>query len=114
MTGILNNPNLQSLAWTLVHFLWQGAALGLLAFTWFRRSRSSSAARYMAGVATLAAMLAAPAMTFTYLARQNDPRVIATDGGVAFTPAANGPAETGPYAFFSRRPRALATSSASS
>ena len=46
----------EALAWALVHFLWQGAALALVAFVVMRWLRLPADARYV-GVATLAAML---------------------------------------------------------
>jgi len=64
---------LQALAWTLLHFVWQGAALAALfalASTIFRRANT----RYVLAVITLVAMLAAPIVTFTML-RQTVPAV---------------------------------------
>lgn len=60
----LHDPNLQALAWTLLHFLWQGALLGLLARAgfWLLRERPPQA-RYLLGCAALLAMAAAPLVT---------------------------------------------------
>ena len=69
---MITNPYTQALAWALVHFLWQGAALGLVAFVIWRYARLSASTRYGVGVALLAAMLTAPAATFVYLARNAD------------------------------------------
>ena len=64
-------PLMQALAWALIHFLWQGALLGLLAFAALRMARPERAAtRYAIGVVTLAAMLIACAATFAAIARQ--------------------------------------------
>jgi beta-lactamase regulating signal transducer with metallopeptidase domain len=66
---------LQALAWTLLHFLWQGAVLGLAAFILLRVVRPERApARYAIGVATLALMLVACAATFVTMARNVPPR----------------------------------------
>lgn len=79
MTFSLDNPALQALAWTLLHFLWQGALLGLLAKAglWLLRGRSPQA-RYLLGCAALAAMAAAPVATFLLL----KPTVLASSGTV--------------------------------
>jgi beta-lactamase regulating signal transducer with metallopeptidase domain len=50
------------MAWALVHFMWQGAALGLVAAVAMRLCRSS-VARYAIGVGTLAAMVLAVGLT---------------------------------------------------
>src|SRR5687768_10453202 len=50
--------------WTLVHFVWEGAALALLAAIALRLLRASRPqARYVVACAALAAMVAAPAVT---------------------------------------------------
>jgi beta-lactamase regulating signal transducer with metallopeptidase domain/sporulation protein YlmC with PRC-barrel domain len=54
---------LRTLGLSLLHFLWQGAALAALSAAAFALVRSASA-RYIVGVATLVLMLAAPALTF--------------------------------------------------
>lgn len=61
---VLSQPWAQALAWTLIHFIWQGAAIGLGAWLALRTLRLSSRARYGAGVAAMALMLAAPVATF--------------------------------------------------
>ena len=76
---MITNPYTQALAWALVHFLWQGAAIGLVAVVIWRYARLSASSKYGIGVALLAAMLAAPLATFTYLARS------ANDAGYAGT-----------------------------
>jgi beta-lactamase regulating signal transducer with metallopeptidase domain/sporulation protein YlmC with PRC-barrel domain len=54
---------LRTLGLSLLHFLWQGAALAALSSAAFALARSASA-RYAIGVITLVLMLAAPALTF--------------------------------------------------
>lgn len=65
-SDLLLHPYVQILAWALVHFLWQGALIGLAAFALTRVARTA-VARYTIGVAALAAMLAAPAITVVVL-----------------------------------------------
>jgi beta-lactamase regulating signal transducer with metallopeptidase domain len=61
---------IQALGWTLVHFLWQGAAIALLLALANRALRRASAqARYVAACAALLLMLAAPVATFLRLSR---------------------------------------------
>ena len=55
----------QRLAWVLVHFVWQGAAVaGLLALTlWLGRVKRPSV-RYALGLVALVVMVACPIITF--------------------------------------------------
>lgn len=62
MADFVGQPLIQALAWTLVHFLWQGAAIAMLAFVLMRASRLP-ATRYAIGAGALAAMLVAPVVT---------------------------------------------------
>ena len=57
---------IQSLGWSLLHFLWQAAALALLFYVVVAFCRSASA-RYTAAVATLLLMACCPVATFTFL-----------------------------------------------
>src|SRR5580704_14580806 len=59
----LSEATLRLLALSLLHFLWQGAALAALAYVAMAVCRSASG-RYAVGVATLGLMLAAPVATF--------------------------------------------------
>ena len=59
----LSPATLRLLALSLLHFLWQGAALAALAYVVMALCRSA-AARYAVGVTTLGLMIAAPAGTF--------------------------------------------------
>jgi beta-lactamase regulating signal transducer with metallopeptidase domain len=52
-----------ALALALVHFIWQGALLGITGAFLIRLARTPSI-RYAIGIATMVAMLAAPALTF--------------------------------------------------
>jgi beta-lactamase regulating signal transducer with metallopeptidase domain len=56
---------IQALGWTLIHFLWQGAAIAALLTVANRALRRAPAqARYVAACAALLLMLAAPVATF--------------------------------------------------
>src|SRR5690242_15269326 len=63
---------LQALGWTLLHFVWQGAALAALFAVADTLSRQAGT-RYALAVITLVLMMAAPVITFTELTRQKDP-----------------------------------------
>jgi beta-lactamase regulating signal transducer with metallopeptidase domain len=65
---------LQALGWTLLHFVWQGAALAALFAVAATICRSASA-RYALAVATLILMIAFPAVTFTRMYHQTSPAV---------------------------------------
>ena len=67
ITPLLDQTTIQALAWSLVHFLWQGAVLGLVAFVLLRMSGLGATTRYFVGVGTLTAMLAAPIVTFVII-----------------------------------------------
>jgi beta-lactamase regulating signal transducer with metallopeptidase domain len=72
MTALSAQPYAQALAWALLHFLWQGALLGLVAFVLFHVF-STPAARYRVGIATLTAMLLALAATTVWIAVRAEP-----------------------------------------
>ncbi|MCX6381370.1 MAG: M56 family metallopeptidase, partial [Armatimonadetes bacterium] len=62
------NPSLRTLAWTLLHLLWQGALIaGLLAVGLALMRKRSAQARYLASCATLLLIAIAPAGTYRYL-----------------------------------------------
>jgi len=65
---------MRTLGWTLLHFIWQGAALAAL-FAAAVAACRSAAGRYAMAVATLVLMMAAPAITFTWLYREANPAV---------------------------------------
>lgn len=70
MVEFIQHPVVQALAWALVHFVWQGAAIGLVSYVAFRVVRTSASARYAIGVGALVAMLIAPVATFLILANE--------------------------------------------
>jgi TonB family protein len=55
-----------AVGWTLLHFLWQGALLGLV-YRVLRPLCHGVGARYRLGMLTLSAMLLCPVVTFVYL-----------------------------------------------
>ncbi len=65
---------LQALGWTLLHFVWQGAALAALFAVTATICRGASA-RYALAVATLMLMMAFPVATFTWIYHQTSPAV---------------------------------------
>ncbi|HEV8254820.1 MAG TPA: M56 family metallopeptidase [Vicinamibacteria bacterium] len=60
--------SVEALGWSLLHFLWQGAAAAVLLVAVNAFVRRSPQARYLAALATLAAMMALPIATFAVLA----------------------------------------------
>jgi beta-lactamase regulating signal transducer with metallopeptidase domain len=70
---------LPPLGLALLHFFWQGAALAALAALALTLARSAST-RYVLGVIFLAAMVAAPAVTFL-IVRGQQPRSLAISAG---------------------------------
>ncbi len=68
LLSLVSHPLAQTLGWTLLHFLWQGAALGLAAWLTLILLRGASAkARYGLACACLLLMVAAPMGTFLVL-----------------------------------------------
>ena len=68
LSAFLEHPVLQALGWTLLHSLWQGAALGLLAWVGLRLLRGRGPGpRYALACAGLGLMLALPVATWWYL-----------------------------------------------
>ena len=68
---LIDHPLVATLGWTLTHFVWQGAVLGLVAFFLLRVVRPRQAStRYLIGVATLATMFIVPIATFVTTAGQ--------------------------------------------
>jgi len=78
-------PTVQAIAWTLIHFCWQGAAIALIyrclsLFT----ARSSSNTRYLLALSALLLMLAATFATFAFEMRTgSSAAVFATGEGAA-------------------------------
>jgi beta-lactamase regulating signal transducer with metallopeptidase domain len=65
---------LQALGWTLLHFVWQGAALAAL-FAVGNTLSQRATTRYALAVITIMLMMAAPVVTFTELTLQKYPAV---------------------------------------
>ena len=63
MMNLTSHPLTSAVTWALLHFVWQGASIGLGAALWLRLARPGALARYRLGVATLALMLFAPILT---------------------------------------------------
>ena len=72
---------LRTLGLSLLHFLWQGAAIAALAAVGFAVSRKASA-RYAIGVFSLALMIAAPVVTF-FVLHQSSTVFSASENAVA-------------------------------
>lgn len=64
----LDNPLAYQLGWTLLHFLWQGALVGIL-YAALRQStaRHSPQTRYLLGIATLATLVILPVVTLVHM-----------------------------------------------
>lgn len=93
LLSLVQHPLAQTLGWTLIHFLWQGAALGLLAWMGLLLMRGASAkARYGVACAFLLLMVAAPAGTFLLLQRSSaalaEPLRLSLEAAAAAAPRA--------------------------
>ena len=65
---ILNSALMHSLGWTLVHFLWQGIAVGAIYIVVRQMLRGQSPAiRYHLAMGALAVMALLPIITFIHL-----------------------------------------------
>jgi len=78
LTTWMSPETMKLIGMSLIHFLWQGAALAALASLALAIGRSATT-RYWTGVATLALMVAAPLVTFVALrnAASGEPQSIA-------------------------------------
>src|SRR5882724_10836214 len=65
---------MRTLGWTLLHFIWQGAALAAL-FAVAMAACRSAAARYAVAAGVLVLMMASPMITFVWLQRESIPAV---------------------------------------
>ncbi len=83
LTTLVEQPLLNALAWALVHFVWQGAALALAAWVLLRWLKPGAEARYLIGIATLALMLAAPVATVAWTAARSATPVPSVSGMAA-------------------------------
>lgn len=77
LLDMLTSPPAHALAWALVHFLWQGTAIGIVAIAAMTWLAPTASARYITGLASMALMAAAPAATFVLLLRAEPIRVVA-------------------------------------
>ena len=69
----------ERMAWTLIHFLWQGAALaGILAVVLRTRLATNPETRYGLAVFTMAAMVACPLATLAMVETQTPAVVLNT------------------------------------
>jgi beta-lactamase regulating signal transducer with metallopeptidase domain len=86
---LMQHPSIAALAWTLIHFLWQGALLGGAAFlilSGVRPHRAST--RYAIAVATLAVMVVTCAMTLTMQMRtRSAAAIVSTTSPATFASA---------------------------
>ncbi len=74
---------IRALGWSLLHFVWQGAAAAaLLASLNLLWRRSAPQVRYLLATATLLLMLLLPALTFWLVRASGDPVGPMADGGV--------------------------------
>jgi beta-lactamase regulating signal transducer with metallopeptidase domain len=68
LANLLSHPLARTAAWTLLHFLWEGLLIGLLAWgAMALMQRRSPEARYATGLAFLSVMALAPLITFFVL-----------------------------------------------
>src|ERR1017187_3289377 len=84
MNGLIQwggHPIVHRLGWTLLHFVWQGAAVaGLFAVAQICLPKRSSNARYWTGCLALMVMLAAPVITFIVLGAERTVPVTLSPG----------------------------------
>jgi hypothetical protein len=85
LAHILAPELMKTLGLALLHFLWQGAALAAIGAAALAIAHTASA-RYAAGIATLALMVAAPVVTFVMLQSPAAGFRIATHQVVAVAP----------------------------
>src|SRR5450432_2810097 len=83
MSGWASPETMRLVGMSLLHFLWQGAAIAAVAFLAMSLVRRASA-KYLVGVAMLLAMVAAPAVTFLVLEQRHEAAAAAAGfGGMA-------------------------------
>ncbi|MEN8128535.1 MAG: M56 family metallopeptidase, partial [Planctomycetota bacterium] len=69
LTAFLSEQTIERIGWVLVHFLWQGVAVGALLWCVLKvLGRASANARYIAACAGLVLVAAAPVATFVIIA----------------------------------------------
>ena len=91
------HPLVISVGWTLVHFVWQAAVVGIVvAFALSVMQRTSAHWRYVVACLGLATMMAAPVVTLTCLVSANElaagqAKTVATDQRLLTTTRPNSP-----------------------
>jgi len=98
---------MRTLGWTLLHFIWQGAALAAL-FAVAMAACRSAAARYAVAVGALLLMMASPVVTFVWLQRETIPAV--RSGAQGSLPWVGKPAQHAVVAAVSGAPAAASLS----
>ena len=75
--GLLREPAAQAIGWALLHFVWQGALVGLLAAIALRALRDSAAdVRYVVGAVALSLMATMPVVTGVQAWRASGRRLV--------------------------------------
>ncbi len=69
--SIMQIPIMQTLGWTLIHFIWQGVALAVILYLAMAFCRTTLA-RYIAALFTLVLMVCSPVATFLFLEGTGD------------------------------------------
>jgi len=82
---------MQTLAWSLLHFLWQGAAIAAVAAAFMAVLRKP-ASRYLIGITALALMLGSFVVTFAAI---SEPAAIVAEVAAIGAPAAAPPSLNG-------------------
>ena len=113
LTHWLSPAAMQSLAWALLHFLWQGMALAALAAAAMALCRRASA-RYLVAVTALVLMLLTPFATFLYSQRSAvaDAAMSSPLAAAAWSTARGNAAASGSMANESIASRSISPSSA--
>jgi beta-lactamase regulating signal transducer with metallopeptidase domain len=86
IASLVNAETIRLVGMALMHFLWQGVAIAAAGFVGMSLVRRASA-KYVVGVAMLAVMVAAPAITYFVLAERHEPsRTVAVAVNAATAP----------------------------
>ena len=86
--AFLSEQTIERIGWMLVHFLWQGIAIGALMWCVLKAlAKASSDVRYIVACAGLLLMAAAPVVTFVVTAPDAPLAVIEVPVEVTYTPA---------------------------
>jgi beta-lactamase regulating signal transducer with metallopeptidase domain len=82
--------NTERLGWTLVHFLWQGAAI-VAVYAAVRRLFASTNGRYLLACVALAMMITAPAVTWFAIEQSQDALAVVAADRTAIVPGSVAP-----------------------